>query len=246
MTTATTTAAPTGTGPGHAPGAALGAGLAYLGVALAGMTGFLVIRAQLYVPGDAAATAANLVDNEGLARLGVAADLALVLTQAVAALYFLALLRPVNRVAAAAVAAFGLVNSVVVLVGTAFTATALEVAVQGATTPGGDAAVTALLLYDLNDAVWGVGNLFFGLWLMPMGWAVRRSATMPSALGWILVIGGVGYVLSAFAALVFPALPAAVAQVLVLPATVGEFWMIGYLLLRGRSAAGRDRGDAAG
>ena len=144
-----------------------------------------------------------------------------------------------DRVAAAAVAAFGLVNSVVVLVGTAFTATALEVALRG------DAATTALLLYDLNDAVWSVGNLFFGLWLVPMGWLVRRSATMPDVLGWILVVGGVGYVLSAFATHLFPALPA-VAQVLVLPATVGEFWMIGYLLLRGRATADPGRATAAG
>lgn len=231
-TTPTTAAAPTTTGPGHAPGATLGTGLAYLGVALTGMTGFLLIRAQLYVPGDAAATAANLVEQEGLARLGIAADLGLVLTQALAALCFLALFRPVHRVAAAAVAAFGLVNSVVVLMGTAFTVTALEVAVRGT---GGDAAATALLLYDLNDAAWSVGNLFFGLWLLPMGWLVRRSATMPGTLGWALMIGGVGYVLSPFATHLLPALPA-VAQVLVLPATVGEFWMIGYLLLRGRSA----------
>jgi hypothetical protein len=243
MTTVGTTAAtPPTTGPGHAPGAALGTGLAYLGVALTGMAGFLLIRAQLLVPGDAAATAANLVGHEGLARLGVAADLALVLTQAIAAVYFLALFRPVHRVAAAAVAAFGLVNSVVVLVGTTFTATALEVALRGAAMPGGDAAATALLLYDLNGAAWSVGGLFFGLWLMPMGWLARRSATMPDALGWILMVGGVGYVLSAFAAHLFPALPAAVAGVLVIPATVGEFWMIGYLLLRGRSG----RAQAAG
>lgn len=38
--------------------------------------GFLLIRNQLYVPGDAATTAANLVDREGLARVGIAVDLA--------------------------------------------------------------------------------------------------------------------------------------------------------------------------
>jgi hypothetical protein len=226
----TTAATPTTSRPGHAPSAALSTGLAYLGVALTGMAGFLLIRARLHVPGDAAATAANLVEHEGLARLGIAVDLALVVAQALAALCFLALFRPVDRVAAAAVAAFGLVNSVVVLVGTTFTATALVVAVRG------DATTTALLLYDLNDAAWSVGGIFFGLWLIPMGWLVRRSATMPDALGRILMIGGVGYVLGAFATHLFPTLPAAVAQVLVLPATVGEFWMIGYLLLRGRSA----------
>jgi hypothetical protein len=202
-------------------------GLAYLGVALTGLVGFLLIRAQLYVPGDAAATAANLVAQEPLARLGLAADLALVVFQALAALWFFRLFRAVDSVAAGALAAFGMVNSVVVLIGAACTATALDSALSGAAEPG-----TALLLYDLSGAVWAVGSLFFGLWLIPMGRLTRRSATMPSLLGTILVVGGVCYVLSAFVAHLAPDLPV-VADVLVLPATVGEFWMIGWLLLRG-------------
>ena len=51
------------------------AGWSYLAVAVTGMVGFLLVRAQLHVPGDAAATAANLVGQEPLARLGLAAVL---------------------------------------------------------------------------------------------------------------------------------------------------------------------------
>ena len=228
MTTASAAVgADTDAGPGHARSAARATGLAYLGVALTGLVGFLLIRAQLYVPGDAAATAANLVAREPLARLGLAADLALVLSQALAALWFFRLFRRVDSFAAGALAAFGMVNSLVVLVGVACTATALEVATAGSAGPG-----TALLLYELSGAVWAVGNLFFGLWLIPMGLLARRSGAMPRALGGILVVGGVCYVLSAFVVHVAPDLPV-VAEVLVLPATVGEFWMIGWLLLRG-------------
>ena len=56
-------------------------GLAYLVLAVSGIVGFLLIRRQLYVPDDAMRTAANLVAHEGLARLGVAADLVTVLAQ---------------------------------------------------------------------------------------------------------------------------------------------------------------------
>ena len=49
------------------------------------------------------------------------------------------------------------------------------------------------------------------------------------------MIGGVGYLLSAFVAQLAPGLPV-LAEVLVIPATVGEFWMIGYLLLWGGTA----------
>ena len=106
------------------------AGLSYLGLAVSGMVGFLLIRQQLHVPDDAARTAANLIEHEGLARLGIAADLTVALTQAVAAVWFFRLFRSADPVAAGAVAAFGLANSVVVLVATMFSATALAEALR--------------------------------------------------------------------------------------------------------------------
>jgi len=202
-------------------------GLAYLGLAVFGAVGFIVIRQQLYVPDDAARTAANLVAHEGLARVGIAADLLVVLTQAIAAMGFFQLFRGVDALAAGSLAAFGLVNSVVILVATAFSATALEVALRG----GATAASQALLLYELNAATWEVGALFFGLWLVPMGWLAGRSG-MPRVLGWTLVVGGVGYVLSAFVYYLVPDASTA-AGVLTVPATIGEVWMIGYLLIKG-------------
>lgn len=209
-------------------------GLAYAGLAASGLLGFLLIRSQLYVPENAAETAANLVSHEGLARLGIAADLATVLTQALTALLFYRLFRLVEPVAAVAIAAFGLVNSVVGLVGTVFSATALGVALGETGMPTGDRAATALLLYDLSGAAWRVGALFFGLWLIPMGWAALRSVFMPRTLGWILIAGGFGYILSAFVDYL-AANASTIVAALAVPASVGEFWMIGYLLVRGIS-----------
>ena len=205
------------------------AGIAYLGLGISGVLGFLVIRSQLFEPGDAAATAMNLIEREGLARLGIAADLTVVLTQSLAALYFFKLFRDVNTFAAGSLAAFGFMNAAAILVATAFSSTALEVALDGAAPT---AAPTALLLYDLNTAAWGVGGLFFGLWLIPMGWLVLRSGFMPRPLGWILIAGGFGYILSAYTSHLVPDVDA-LADGLAVPATVGEVWMIAYLLIIG-------------
>jgi len=141
---------------------------------------------------------------------------------------FFLVFRRVNPVGAASITAFGLVNSVVILVATAFSATALQVTVRGGPTSASD----ALMLYDVNAATWNAGGLFFGLWLIPMGWLTLTSGSMPRALGWILVVGGVGYVLSAFVSFLAPG-ASGLAGVLPLPATVGEVWMIGYLLIKG-------------
>lgn len=206
-------------------------GALYLALALTGMVGFLVVRPVLF-DADPATTLANLQEHGTLARFGIAAEMAIVVTQALAALWFFRLFRAVDDVAAGAIALFGAVNAVAVMISAACLATALDAA-QGRA--GADAG-TPQLLYALSENLWGVGNVFFGLWLVPMGWCVLRSATMPHALGWILVVGGAGYVLSAFVTYLLPG-AGAVASVLVVPATIGELWMVGYLL----SVAGRAR-----
>jgi hypothetical protein len=203
-------------------------GLLYLGLAITGALGFLLIRSQLFSADDASATLANLVKHEPLARTGVAFELLIVVTQALAAVWFYRLFRTANPLAAGGIAAFGLVNAIAILVSAALLATAVEVALD----PVGDAAATVQLLYLVSGNLWGVGALFFGLWLIPMGWCVLSSGWMPRALGWILVVGGIGYLLSAFVRYLAPDAPV-VAEALAYPATVGELWMIGYLLIRG-------------
>lgn len=219
---------PTATGGGGRIGTARLTGLLYLGVAVTGMLGFLVVRPVLFDPDSAATTAANLLEHEGLARAGIALEMALVVTQALAALWFYRLFRAVDAFAAGAIAVFGTVNAVAILGSAAATATALETALV----PPAGATGDPQLMYLLSENLWGVGNLFFGLWLVPMGWCALRSGWFPRPLGWALIGGGVGYVLSGFAAYLLPD-ATTLAAVLVIPATIGEVWMVGHLLVRG-------------
>lgn len=214
-------------------------GVFYLVLAVAGLVGFLVVRGELYVANDSSATLANLIDQVELARLGIAADLTIILSQALVAIWFFKLFRSENSFAAGSIAAFGLVNAAAIVVATAFSATALVVAGDVALAPGGDQASTVQLLYELNGAVWDIGGMFFGLWLIPMGYVVVSSRVMPAALGWVLMIGGVAYVINTYLTQLVPDAPAAVGVSLVLVATVGEFWMIGYLLIFGVRTADR-------
>lgn len=58
------------------------AGAWYLGLAITGILGFLLVRPEIYVDGDAATTLANLRGKEALAQLGVALEMTIVVTQA--------------------------------------------------------------------------------------------------------------------------------------------------------------------
>ena len=207
-------------------------GLLYLGLAITGLLGYMVIRNQLFIADDPGATLANLRQNESLARLGIVMELGVVITQALVALWFYRLFRGVNVFAAGSIAAFGLINAVAILVSGALLATALDVGLDASLTVSGGTAATAQLLYVASGHLWTVGGIFFGLWLIPMGWLAQRSGWMPRLLGWILMIGGVGYVGNTLLSYLLPHAGLAV-DLLTIPASIGEIWMVGYLCLRG-------------
>jgi hypothetical protein len=204
---------------------ALLAGLAYLGLLITGALGYMLVRGKLFVEDDAARTAANLVGHEGLARAGIALDIGAALTQALVAVCFFGLFRRIHRWAAAAITAFGLMNSAALMIAAVFSWSALDAALGGS-------ADDAQLLYHLQGTVWDVGGIFFGVWLLPMGWLALRTWPMPRLLGWLLLVGGLGYIASTFVRVLLPD-ATGFADAMLIPSAIAELWMITYLLWRG-------------
>jgi hypothetical protein len=205
------------------------AGAWYLLLAISGVLGFLVLHPQIYTSGDVASTVANLQDHETLARLRLLMEFVIILSQALAAVYFFKLFKEINPVASWALAAWGTMNSAAIMISAMAMAGAIQVA-NTAIEMSEKLLLIQVFLQFIKHA-WGVGSLFFGLWLIPMGYIVISSQRMPVWLGRILVLGGVGYIASAF--LSYAGLEYSWINMLTIPATIGEFWMIGYLLIFG-------------
>lgn len=208
-------------------------GAAYLGLAIFGMLGFLVVRPMLVDATDPASTLAHLADRPGLASALVGLELLIVISQALAAVGFYRLFRAVGPTAAFATAGFGLVNAGAIMMSGAFLATANAVAADASLAPGGDQAGSVGLLVELSTHAWGVGNVFFGLWLLPMAWVALARGRFPRFLGHFLVAGGVGYVLAGLIGYGVDGAPGWLVDTLPLAATVAELWMVCYLLSKG-------------
>ncbi len=207
-------------------------GLFYLCLALTGLLGSVVVRAQIFAADNPNDTLSNLMEHEWLARLYIVLEMGVVLTQALTAVWFYRLFRAVDAFAAGLLAAFGMVNAVAIMGSAAMLATALDAADDASLAAAGGTAATVQLLYVASGHLWGVAAMFFGLWLMPMGWLAVRSRWLPRLLGWILVAGGVGYLVSAFVSYLFPDADL-INTLLIVPSTIGELWIIGYLIIVG-------------
>lgn len=204
-------------------------GLWYLLLAASGMVGFLTLHSQVYDADDAAKTLANLTHKETLARTRLLFEFIIIMSQALAAVWFFKLFKDINHFAAWSLAAWGTVNAVAIMISAIAMGGALDVAQSSFPT---DYKVSMImLLQQFIKHAWAVGSLFFGLWLIPMGYVVTSSQRMPVWLGRVLMLGGIGYILSAFIS--YAGIKGAWLNMLVIPATVGEFWMVGYLLIFG-------------
>jgi hypothetical protein len=204
-------------------------GVWYLLLAISGMVGFLTLHSQVYVSNDPAKTLTNLTDHEMLARMRLLFEFLIVVSQALAAVWFFKLFKDIDHFAAWSLAAWGLMNAGAIMLSAIAMGGALDVAQS--TQAVEDKVLIIQLLQQFIKHAWGVGSLFFGLWLIPMGYVVTSSQRMPVWLGRVLILGGAGYILSAFIS--YAGIKGAWLEMLVIPATMGEFWMIAYLLIFG-------------
>ncbi|MFC0264388.1 DUF4386 domain-containing protein [Fontibacter flavus] len=211
-------------------------GIWYLALALSGVLGFMVIHPQIFITEDPTKTLENITQNTILARIRLLLEFAIIISQALTAVWFYKLFRSINEWGAWTLTIWGTVNSVVIMVSAISMATAIGIA-ESLTLGLGQKISLLELLNHLSSNAWGIGSLFFGLWLIPMGFIIVSSRRMPVWLGRILIIGGIGYLLSAF--LGYLDLKFAFIDFLTIPATIGEFWLIAYLLWFGiRPASG--------
>lgn len=190
---------------------------------------------KVLVPGDAAATAANITAGELTYRLGIVLGFAthVIFLFLVVLLYRLfkdvdesqAMLMVVLVSVGVAVALANMLNrfAPLLLLGdaeylSAFTRPQLEALVMDAIRFRGSGAVVPMA--------------FWGLWLFPFGLLVMKSGFLPRVLGLLLVVAGIGYLVGSVTTIVIPGQRQLLSRFLT-PLYFGEVPIIFWLLIRG-------------
>ncbi len=213
-------------------------------------TNFFVLQG-LVVPGDAAQTATNIMANELLFRLGIGSFIIVIILDVLVAWGLYVFLKPVNkslsllaawfRLLYTAVFGFALLNLVIPL--------RLLSGADYLTALGTDQLYAqALLSLNAFTDGWAIGYAcFFGLHLFFLGYLVLKSDYIPRILGVLLIISSLAYLIDNSARLVFPNYEdyqAITSMVVFLPAFIGEFAFMLWLLFRGGRKPSRDADSA--
>ena len=183
------------------------AGLLYgLGSSLAPFA-YLYVPGRLLVPGDALATADHVRASEGLLRAAIYCELYGVTMVMFAALALYQLFKRVDPKTSALMAAMMLISVPISYVNTLNHIAPLVLlktpAFESVITPG-QVAAQVMLFLRLHNYGLVVNQIFWGLWLFPIGILVMRSGFIPRWLAFPLFFAGAGYVLNSLGTLLLP------------------------------------------
>jgi hypothetical protein len=195
-----------------------------------------IAGSSLMVRDNAAATAANILANESLFRLGFVAELISGASYIGVTVFIYYVLKPVSRSLSLLAAFFGLAG--VAIGGGAFLSRlAPLVLLRGdtylsafTTSQLQALALTSLKLYVLG---FSIGMVLFGIQCILIGSLVARSTFLPRVLGVLLSVGGLGYVIVSFTNLLIPLLGPRLTPFVMPLALIGEGSLTVWLLVKG-------------
>ncbi len=170
----------------------------------------LYVPSVLIVRGDAAATANNVRNSEGLFRLGMAVELFSTTIVIFAMVAFYHLFKRVNHKHAMTMMLLMLISVPISYLNLLNDLAALTLARSPAFLSAvfDKAQLDALVLFFLRLHNQGIilAQVFWGLWLFPFGVVVMRSGFIPRFVGVSAIIAGSGYVIASSISLFLPAL----------------------------------------
>lgn len=211
------------------------AGLLYLIWILTGIYALVYVHNHTLVVGDAAATVRKILANELIFRTGVVNDIFSSAVWVLIGLTFYQLFKQVNERQAKLLVAFVIVQVPVAFFMEALNLTTLmickgDLLKSYELSQRQDMAMMFLKITD-NGAI--ALEMFWGLWLFPLGLLVYRSGFIPKILGVFLVLNGIAYVIHFLSHVLLPDYQELVFKL------ATPFWILGeisitiWLLIKG-------------
>jgi hypothetical protein len=219
------------------------AGFGYLIIFISGIFANFMVIQNMIVPGDAAATAGNIMAAQGLFRLGILSFIIMVLFDLLLAWLLYLLLKPVNRDVSLFAGWFRLVNATIFGLAL-YHLLGVSQMVNGADylsvfTPGQLHARIMLSLAAFNHT-WLIGLIFFGFHLLLLGYLIIKSGYIPKILGILLIIAAFGYLIDSFASFLlanYADFQTVFMLIVVVPGIIGELSFTIWLIWKGGKLA---------
>ncbi len=210
-------------------------GLLYLLMAGTAAFSLLTMQSIIIVKGNALQTLQNLVAQETTVRWVIVSHLVSHSIFLLLAMTFYRLFKPTNDHSMRLLVLFVAVQVPLIFIGEMLNFTALLAAKGELLTsfPMPEKADIILLMEQIRSKLLLVAQVFWGLWLIPLGQAFFTSGFMPRVVGVLLVIGGVAYLVQTFAYILSPSVYSSIVGVTNMLPSIAEIGTILWLVIMG-------------
>jgi hypothetical protein len=223
------------------------AGLLYVLTSIVGFFAMGYVPGKVIVHGNAAATASNILAHETLFRFGIVGEIIGQAGFIFVALALYDLLKGVSRRYASMMVML-IVTSVPIAFVNELNSIAALVLVRGAdflsVLDKTQREALAMLFIKLHGQGFVVAEMFWGLWLFPLGLLVYRSRFLPRFLGVWLGLAGVAWVILSLTGILLPEYQDKV-DTYSQPAMIGEIVFMLWLLIMGGKPPDVDTAEAS-
>ena len=213
------------------------AGAIYLSMIFVAPFSMLYVPGKLIVSGNAAATAQNILAHETMFRMSIFGDLIGQVIFICLGVAFYHLLSEVNKTWGLLMLGFVITSAAVCFVNVINDLAAL-ILFRGGEFLGvfdkSQREALAMLFLRLYSHGQFIAEIFWGLWLFPLGLLIYRSGFIPRLIGGWLMVNCFGWLALSFTALFFKQNYNAVFGYMQ-PVLFGEMALMLYLLIRGAS-----------
>jgi hypothetical protein len=210
------------------------AGLLFLMMVVFGLLAEVMFRQKLFDANDVVLTANNIISNSFLYRAGIISDMLMALCYLLTALALFKLLSHVDKYMASLMVVFATAGSVLLMFNILIELAPLYLLSGNAYLGEFSAAQQqslSMFFYNLFQHGYMIGQIFFALWVLPLGILIVKSGFIPKILGHLFIIETLFALTAVVVHFLVP--NATLETVLMLPMMIAEFSFMFYLLIQG-------------
>ena len=196
-------------------------GILYLSLLPLGILGIIYVPDNLIVTNDISTTINNIIENETLFRWSIIAALTVQLINIILVIQLYKILQHIHKIMAYFMVIFSLLA-----VPIAFLNEINNLAIVNLLNQPKESEQLIGIFINLHHHGIIIAQVFWGLWLFPLGYLIYKSEFLPKFIGVLLIIGSIGYVVDSFTLILLPNFKITFSEFTFLGEVIFPLWLL--------------------
>jgi hypothetical protein len=212
------------------------AGLLFLILLISGIFAEFFVRQKLYVFNDPATTTQNIIDNQWLFRLGFVSDLLMSTMFFVYAYVLYLIFKSVDKSISLFLLLCAVISVAMFCQNSLNQFAALELLINANYSEvfqQDQLQVLSMFFQNIHTKGYAVNQIFYGVYLFPLGYMIIKSGIVPKIIGVFLILGFIGDLIEVIVYFLFPDATSILLDNITIPADIGEISLCLWFLIMG-------------